>query len=502
MKHRLVVLIFAAALVMAFGHNGFCYELEVSSVGGILRALNEPQVDTITVMDGEYVFYETVYFPERPVILRSKNGPEKTTLIFGQDVQHPALPMFIRIEQGPYMRSKIQGFTIKTGTEAGSPFARYAIWTYSSTDISGNIFPHGGGIVLLRNVYDTSGPWPSVHHNVITQDEGGGLRDVVIASHNVNSNIFNNTITGTETSGAVIGVMSNNEHNIPVTIVNNIIYGNSALEPPIGDWAPIKVYENDSVLPTVIYNDIQGGYEGEGNIDVDPEFYLPLLSSPRLRDYRLRLTSPCIGTGGPPDAGMSRPNMGALEPIPLLAEMYCSQTLLTWDWKDHIVRYIVQRAQHPGGDFYTIGYAIDGNGFFEDPDIVRGPNTFYRYRLVGIPRNGIEEWSEAMLAIPRADLNLNGEVGVDDFEILKQALREYNERADFDRDQDIDVIDVAIWVGWLDWIFPTDIGTAAPARSPAETALEKDSSDVGNTVGEKRAPFRRRVRRRRKARRR
>ena len=42
----------------------------------------------------------------------------------------------------------------------------------------------------------------------------------------------------------------------------------------------------------IIYSNIQGGYQGEGNIDSDPLFVDPLLA-----DFHLQENSPCINKG-------------------------------------------------------------------------------------------------------------------------------------------------------------------------------------------------------------
>jgi len=60
---------------------------------------------------------------------------------------------------------------------------------------------------------------------------------------------------------------------------------------------------------TVMYSNVQGGYEGEGNIDAIPKF-----ASLMDGDYRLRPNSPCISAGtndgAPPfdKDGNQRPN--------------------------------------------------------------------------------------------------------------------------------------------------------------------------------------------------
>jgi len=67
-------------------------------------------------------------------------------------------------------------------------------------------------------------------------------------------------------------------------LINNIIWGNNTNE--LGEQKQIIV-EAGSV--TVRYSNIQGGYEGEGNIDVDPLFADSL--------FTLSDSSRCIGAG-------------------------------------------------------------------------------------------------------------------------------------------------------------------------------------------------------------
>ena len=72
---------------------------------------------------------------------------------------------------------------------------------------------------------------------------------------------------------------------------------------------------------TVTYSDIEGGFDGEGNIDADPLFV-----DASAGDYHLKDNNPCFGVGIPENTlktdieGSSRPNpigsnpdMGAYE---------------------------------------------------------------------------------------------------------------------------------------------------------------------------------------------
>jgi len=63
-----------------------------------------------------------------------------------------------------------------------------------------------------------------------------------------------------------------------VTISNTIVWGNAG--------------NQVSSAQSVSYSDVQGGYLGDGNIDVAPEFNNPLM-----KDFSLLGTSPCIDTG-------------------------------------------------------------------------------------------------------------------------------------------------------------------------------------------------------------
>ena len=92
------------------------------------------------------------------------------------------------------------------------------------------------------------------------------------------------------------------------TITNNTIFGNSGAPgggiicttssfPRITNtifWNnyPNEIYTDGTSSITITYSDIQGGWAGEGNIDVEPLFV-----DPDNNDYRLNDYSPCIGAG-------------------------------------------------------------------------------------------------------------------------------------------------------------------------------------------------------------
>ena len=55
-----------------------------------------------------------------------------------------------------------------------------------------------------------------------------------------------------------------------------------------GDF-PEEIFDTGFLTPEVTWSDIEGGWDGEGNIDMDPLFY-----DPENNDYHLRVGSPCI----------------------------------------------------------------------------------------------------------------------------------------------------------------------------------------------------------------
>ncbi len=76
----------------------------------------------------------------------------------------------------------------------------------------------------------------------------------------------------------------------------------------IWDNSPQSIYTS-SGTPLITYSDIEGGWEGEGNIDADPLFVDAING-----DYHLTSTSPCIDAGDPGDVGDldgSQADMGA-----------------------------------------------------------------------------------------------------------------------------------------------------------------------------------------------
>jgi parallel beta-helix repeat protein len=143
---------------------------------------------------------------------------------------------------------------------------------------------HGGGGIYCANSS------PIIANNVVSENEAGDNGGGIYLYDNSNPLIINNAIVENLADSSGGGVY--NRDSYPV-MINTISRANAAAD---GDQIYIA-----SGWPDIIFSDIQGGWEGEGNIDVDP-----LFRDPENGDFHLMSTacgdpydSPCIDAGHP-----------------------------------------------------------------------------------------------------------------------------------------------------------------------------------------------------------
>jgi hypothetical protein len=149
-----------------------------------------------------------------------------------------------------------------------------------SNSISYNYARYGAGIVLNYT-------GAKVTNNVIVSNSGGqqfnggsgiwAIEESSLAAVYIENNtIVNNSAPNSGGTGGlyITGCAS-------ASVRNNIIYGN---------WPALQAKIISSTV-TVNYNDIQGGYPGTGNINLDPLF--------GGNNYFLTSGSPCIDAGDP-----------------------------------------------------------------------------------------------------------------------------------------------------------------------------------------------------------
>ena len=134
---------------------------------------------------------------------------------------------------------------------------------------AGIVFNYCGGII--RNNL--------IAHNTGGQDYGGsGLWILGESSPATPRLAINNTIIYNYSTGPGGGIRA---WSTTMTIKNNILWGNTA---SLGS----QIFAATSSV-TAIYNDIQGGFAGSGNINLNPEF--------DVMNYYLSGISPCIDEG-------------------------------------------------------------------------------------------------------------------------------------------------------------------------------------------------------------
>ncbi|MEJ2735919.1 MAG: PKD domain-containing protein, partial [Anaerolineae bacterium] len=197
----------------------------------------------------------------------------------------------------------LDGFTISGGNANGSPTAGGGMFNYSSSPtlinctFSGNTALGGGGM------FNGHGASPVLINctflgNSADYKGGGILNDGAWAE------LTNCTFVGNSASlgGGIYTYYQ--DHGGPLELANCTFSANvggamaNSISSPVltncilwGD-IPQEIYNDEDSLPVVTYSDIQGGYEGEGNIDADPRFV-----DPDNGDLHLKPDSPCIDAG-------------------------------------------------------------------------------------------------------------------------------------------------------------------------------------------------------------
>jgi parallel beta-helix repeat protein len=166
------------------------------------------------------------------------------------------------------------------------------IWCYMhcspTITIGNNIISRNSGLEFGGGIACHSSS-PTINNNTISENSAGAGGGVWCSSSSPTIN--NNTIS--ENSAGTGGGIWCRLYSGP-TIINTILWGDTAPNAP-------EIYLATGSNPTVTYCDVEGGWEGEGNIDVDP-----LFRDPEAGDFHLMAdycgdpyNSPCIDAGHP-----------------------------------------------------------------------------------------------------------------------------------------------------------------------------------------------------------
>ncbi len=312
--------------------------------------------DEIIVAPGTY--NETVDFSGKAITLRSSDGPEVTT-IDGTGLNDSV----VKCISGEGASTTLDGFTITGG---GNTITGGGMKNINSSPtvlhcrFIGNSASRGGGMANQG-----SNPWVNSCTFEANQStaEGGGM-------DNFSSNPFvTNCIFRTNSSANVGGGMYNDNGTVPI-VANCLFIGNTAVfgggmrngisaptlinctfianvaeeggamyssveNPTVTNcimWnnKPDEIVDASGAETTVSNSDVQGGYEGGGNIDADPLFVQNPNPGPDgewgtedddFGDLRLRPGSPCIDSADnsavSPDETDLDDDGDTDEPIPL-----------------------------------------------------------------------------------------------------------------------------------------------------------------------------------------
>jgi len=284
--------------------------------------------DTVLVDPGTY--FENINFKGKNLtvasqfILNNEPGIIQSTIIDGSQPVNSDTASCILFISGEDSTAVIAGFTITGGqgtrwedehggydyTEGGgiliqfsSPTIRNNIiqYNYATYDDPITIVSAGGGAIRAG---DSN---PHILNNMILYNEGryGGGIVLNYSGAVIRNNIIAYNSGGQDYGGGGVWILDNGDN--PIIFENNTIYKNSSYlggggmriwdsEITIRNsifWDNEASY-SDQIQGTgdITYSNVQDGYDGEGNLDIDPEFITN-------NNLLLDITSPCVDVGNP-----------------------------------------------------------------------------------------------------------------------------------------------------------------------------------------------------------
>lgn len=265
--------------------------------------------DTVIVRDGTY--YENVSFNGKAITLRSENGAA-TTIIDGSQAGR-----VIGFNDDEDASTVLQGFTIQNGyasTGGGMYFYGDCYPVVVDCTITGNRATSSGGGIRCHT--DASPTFSNCKIMGNRADDGGGIFcQTYAAPEFINCMITGNradgegggincyyycfpifvncTFSGNSAGSANYGGGVCAKNSCAVNISNSVLWGDEA-----GGVANEIYYSGGGVY--ISYSAIEGGWNGTGNIAIDPELVdqRPASEAPTAAgDYHLTQYSPCIDKG-------------------------------------------------------------------------------------------------------------------------------------------------------------------------------------------------------------
>jgi len=294
--------------------------------------------DTVLVSPGTYV--ENINYNGKNIVVGSLYlTTSDTSYISSTIIDGNQSGSVVTFESEEDSTAVLSGFTISNGSSdvGGGVYCYY----FSSPLLKNLIIKNNSALNSGGGVYANLESIPSLINvgilNNISLEGAGGI---YLGSY-CNSFMENVTITNNSASTNSGGLYC--DTNTPPTLVNCILWNNS----------PDEIYILGS--PNITYSNIQGGYEGEGNIDANP-----LFCDPENDDYTLAENSPCLGTG------QDGTNMGALGVG--CGEIYAGPHYVSTDGSDET------GDGSPESPYATIQHGIDVS--FDGDSVIAYPGTY------------------------------------------------------------------------------------------------------------------------------
>ncbi len=317
------------------GNDGSSWELAVRTIQrGIDLARNGDQV---LVADGTYAGAGNININPggKNIHLKSAGGAQSCIVDIG-NTQNTAFSL----SSGETNACIIDGFTIRGCQEVNfnaailltnaNPIIQNCIITENVSPTQGGGGGCGPGLMM-----DVGTDGTKVINCTFSKNVSGNWYGGAIFCYETSPTFINCTILGNSAyrGGAIEAYSNSGEPASNPILVNCTIEGNLPSNNALTTYSDstLRLYNcivwnnsiSTSALATVEYCDVQGGWSGTGNLNIDPLFMD--LSNPdfNLRNYRLQPGSPCINTGsnGLVPAGITTDRDGNPRIINLIVDM-------------------------------------------------------------------------------------------------------------------------------------------------------------------------------------